>query len=255
MCHSQNQCVMASKDDFPPIIGTYNGINYYIQNGKQRQRKAGGGFTSESIKNNPKMQGIRDGNTELALCSKFNKEFKLAMFPFLNKLEDGTLHQRLMKLFMAIKNLDGASKGLRTVGGGLSCDMGRKLLSQFKFTNYPTTTDIIGPVYDFNPTTGVLNADAFDPTRLKFPKGSTHFFINYGVLEYDLKSKVFKFTLNKETLIIEKNAEARALVLEVPEPPNKENLVFGVVKVQFYQHENCQFYKSHAKGSVGIGVV
>lgn len=246
---------MASKDDFPPIIGTYNGINYYIQDGKQRQRKAGGGFTSESIKNNPKMQGIRDGNKELALCSKFNKEFKVAMFPFFNELVDGTLHQRLMKLFMKIKNLVETSKASRTVGRGLSCDMGRKLLSEFKFTAGPTTKNIIGPVYDFNIATGMLNAVAFDPTRLKFPKGSTHFFINYGVLEYNLKSNLFKMILNEETLVIEKDAEAEALILEVPEPPKKGNLVFGVVKVQFYQQENDKFYKSHAKGAVGIGIV
>lgn len=246
---------MASKNNFPPIIGTYNGINYYMQDGVQRQRKAGGGFTSESIKNNPKMQGIRDGNKELTLCSKFTKEFKLAMSPFFNELRDGTLHQNLMQLFMQIKSLDDSPVGSRTVGRGLSCDMGRKLLGEFKFTAGPTTSDILGPGYDFNTATGVLNAVAFDPTRLKFPKGSTHFFINYSVLEYNLKSNLFKMILNEETLIVEKDAESRELVLEVPEPPKKGNLVFGVVKVQFYQHENDQFYKSHAKGAVGIGIV
>lgn len=246
---------MASDNNFPPIIGTYNGINYYIRNGKQCQRKAGGGFTSESIKKNPNMQGIRDRNTELALCSKFNGDFKAALNPFFKELKDGTLHERLMKFFMKIRTLDEAPEGRRTVGGGLSCDMGRKLLSEFKFTEGPKTRDILGPSVDFDAETGVLKALWFDPDRLKFPKGSTHFFIEYGILAYDLKREVFRFILNEGTLAVERGEEARELVLEVPDRPKQGRLVFGVVKVRFYQHENDKFYKSYAKESVGIGVV
>lgn len=246
---------MASDDDFPPIKGTYNGINYYIQNGKQRQRKAGGGFTRESIKNNPKMQGVRDSNQELALCSRFNKNFKEALFPFINDLGDGTLHSRLMKLFMQIKTLDEAPVGKRTVVNGLCCDMARKLLREFKFTKGPGTRDILGPIADLDTKTGVLKAVAFDPKRLKFPKGSTHFYLQYGVLEYTLKGNAFRFILNTDALVVAKEDEAKDLVLEVPEKPKKGSAVFGVVKVQFYQKLPDRFYKSFAKGAVGIGVV
>src|SRR5690606_12181622 len=162
---------MASDDNFPPIKGTYNGINYYIQNGKQRQRKAGGGFTSESIKNNPKMQGVRDSNQELALCSRFNKNFKVALFPFINDLGDGTLHSRLMKLFMQIKMLDEARVRKRSVGNGLCCDMGVKGFREFKFNKGPGTKDIVGPIAILETKTLVLKAVAVDPKRLKFPKG------------------------------------------------------------------------------------
>lgn len=246
---------MASRNNFLPIIGTYNGINYYIQDGKQRQRKAGGGFTTESIKNNPKMQGIRENNQELALCSKFNKDFKEAMFPFINELGDGTLHRRLMKLFMQIKKLDEAPTGKRTVGNGLCCDMGHKLLCDFKFTQGPTVHDILGPVVDFNKETGVLNAVAFDPKRLKFPKGSSHFSIQYGVLEYDLKTNAFRFILNDGNLMFQEGDEAQELVFEVPERPSAGVAVFGVVKVQFYVGMTDRFCKSFAKGAVGIGIV
>lgn len=246
---------MASDNGFPPIIGTYNGINYYMRNGKQCQRKAGGGFTSESIKNNPKMQGIRDRNTELALCSKFNGDFKAALFPFFKELKDGTLHERLMKLFMKIRTFDESPKGQRTVGAGLSCDMGRKLLREFKFTQGPKTQDILGPGFDFDAKTGVLKASWFDPERLKFPKGNTHFFLNYGVLEYNLKGNAFRLMLNQGTLIVEKGDEARELVLEVPEKTKKGSMVFGVVMVQFHQKSSDKFYASGAKGGIGIGVV
>ncbi|MAO48753.1 MAG: hypothetical protein CL527_08625 [Aequorivita sp.] len=246
---------MASGNGFPPIIGTYNGINYYIRNGKQCQRKAGGGFTSESIKNNPKMQGVRDSNQELALCSKFNKNFKDALFPFINDLEDGTLHSRLMKLFMHIKMLDEAPVGKRTVGNGLSCDMGQKLLREFRFTKGPGARDILGPIADLNVKTGILKAVAFDPKRLKFPKGSTHFYLQYGLLEYNLKGNTFRFILNTDALVVAKEDDAKELVLEVLEKPEKRSVVFGVVKVQFYQKLPDRFYKSFAKGAVGIGVV
>ena len=245
---------MASDNKFPPIKGTYNGINYYFQDGKQRQRKAGGGFTTESIKNNPKMQGVRDSNQELALCSKFNKHFKEALFPLINDLGDGTLHSRLMKLFMQIKTLDEAPAGQRTVGKGLCCDMGRKLLREFKFTNGPQTRDVLGPITDFNAETGTLKAVAFDPKRLKFPKGSTHFFMQYGVLEYDLKTKAFRFLAGDEVVVAAEEV-ARELELTCAENPVANREVFGVVKVQFYQKLPDRFYKSFAKGAVGIGVV
>lgn len=246
---------MASDSNFPPIIGTYNGINYYIQDGKQRQRKAGGGFTTESIKNNPKMQGIRESNKELALCSKFNKDFKEALFPFIDGLGDGTLHRRLMKLFMKLKTLDEATEGKRTVGKGLCCDTGRTLLCDFKFTNGPTVRDILGPIASLNKETGVLTAIAFDPKRLKFPKGSTHFSIEYGALEYSLKWNAFRFILNAGNLMVEKGDDAGELVFEIPEKPSIGAMVFGIVKVQFYQQSSNKFYKSFAKGGVGIGIV
>ena len=246
---------MASKNNFPPIIGTYNGINYYIQDGKQRQRKAGGGFTTESIKNNPNMQGIRKGNEEWALCSKFNRGFKEALFPFFNELKDGTLHSRLMKLFMQIRTFDEAPEGERTVGNGLCSDVGKKLLREFKYTAGLDARGILGPAFNFDAKTGTLKAVAFDPERLRFPKGNTHFSINYGVLEYDLKRNSFRFILNDSTLMVEEGDEARELVLEVPEKPKKGSMVFGVVKVQFYQMLPDKFYKSYAKGGLGIGVV
>ena len=246
---------MASDNGFPPIIGTYNGINYYMRNGKQCQRKAGGGFTTESIKNNPKMQGIRDRNKEMALCSKFTMNFKEAMSPFLKEIHDGTLHQRLMKLFMKIRTLDETPEGKRTAGGGLKSNSGKKLLKEFKFTMGPDGLNILGPVVTFDTQTGTLNAVSFNPTRLKFPKGSSHFFLDYGVLEYDIKKSAFLFILNEGTLIVEKGDEARELVLEVPKKPKKGSVVFGVVKVHFYQKLPDRFYKSFAKGAVGIGVV
>ncbi len=246
---------MASDNGFPPIIGTYNGINYYIRNGKQCQRKAGGGFTSESIKNNPKMQGIRDRNKEMTLCSKFTMNFKDALSPFFKEIKDGTLHERLMKLFMNIRNLDETPEGKRTAGRGLKSDTGRKLLKEFKFTGGPDGRSILGPIVALDETTGTLKAVAFDPGRLKFPKGSTHFFMDYGVLEYDVKTDSFRFILNEGTLVVEKGDEARELVLEVPEKPKKGKLVFGIVKVRFYQKVGDRFYESGAKGGVGIGVV
>lgn len=239
----------------PPIIGTYNGINYYLRNGKQCQRKAGGGFTRESIKSNPKMQGIRDRNTEMGACSKFNADFKSALFPFLKEITDGTLHERLMKLFMKIRRLDGTAEGHRTAGAGLRSDTGRRLLSDFKFTAGPNTRDILSWGYDFDVKTGALKVNSFDAARLKFPKGTTHFFLDYGVLEYDFKGNRFRVLLSDNTLVIAKGDEIRELFLEVAEKPKKGRLVFGIVKVQFYEKLTDAFYKSFAKGAVGIGVV
>ena len=42
------------------------------------------------------MQGIRDRNKEMILCSKFTMNFKDAMSPFFKEIHDGTLQERLM---------------------------------------------------------------------------------------------------------------------------------------------------------------
>ena len=147
-----------------------------------------------------------------------------------------------MKLFMKIRILDEAVEGKRTAGRGLSCDMGRRLLNEFKFTKGPTTREILGPIASVNAKTGTLKVLGFDPKELKFPKGSTHFFLNYGVLEYDLKNNLFRFILSEEKVIFEKGADAH-------------DLVFGVVKVQFCKKWADGFDISFAKGAVGIGVV
>ncbi|MDX1783147.1 MAG: hypothetical protein R3361_03215, partial [Aequorivita vladivostokensis] len=76
-----------------------------------------------------------------------------------------------------------------------------------------------------------------------------------GLLEYNLKGNTFRFILNTDALVVAKEDDAKELVLEVPEKPEKRSVVFGVVKVQFYQKLPDRFYKSFAKGAVGIGVV
>ncbi|MBT0606553.1 hypothetical protein [Aequorivita echinoideorum] len=246
---------MASKHSLLPIKGTYNGINYYIQDGEQRQRKAGGGFTSESIKNNPNMQGVRNSNKELALCSSFNRSFKEALAPMLHDLKDGTRHRRLMKLFMQLKTLDEAPVGERTVGAGLCCDMGRKILREFEFTLGMKSRDVLGPVLNLDKETGTLYAIAFDLKRLKFPKGTTHVGFEYAVLAYNLKDNIFHFTPSTENVMFEAGEEARELVFEPAGKPEQGCEVFGAVKIQYYQKLPDRLYKSQARGGAGILVV
>lgn len=130
-----------------------------------------------------------------------------------------------------------------------------QLLTEFKFTPGPTAKSILGYSNAFNRVTGTLKARNFDPAQIKFPKGSSHFWLHYGVLEYDLKKNVFRFLPAIAPLEVAKGEAARELVLEVPEKPKRGRLVFWVMKTRFFSKSGDRKYPSYAKGGVGIGIV
>ena len=67
------------------------------------------------------MVRVRESNSEFAGCSQVNKFFKQAIRSFLIGYKDGTLHSRLMQLFLKIKDCDAVSiRGKRAVAIGIA---------------------------------------------------------------------------------------------------------------------------------------
>lgn len=66
-----------------PLVGTIGGINFYYLNGEPIAREAGGGFNKKAIKKSPKMQIVRDFNSEFGHASHVSKFFRRVLFPFI----------------------------------------------------------------------------------------------------------------------------------------------------------------------------
>lgn len=131
--------------------GTLGGINFYYRKGVPTARTAGGGFTRTAIEKGANMVRVRENNSEFSGSSKVNKTFKHAISPFLIGYTDGTLHSRLMQLFLKLKDLDAVSKrGERQVSHGIGTTYGKQLLKEFVFT--PKRSRLLDCDYGFDCT-------------------------------------------------------------------------------------------------------
>jgi len=114
------------------INGTIDGLNFYTVNGQQYVRKAGGGFNGKKIKSDPSMVKVRQNGEEFGKVSKLSRAFRLMVEPLFPPSYSGGLHNRLVKLFHGIKNLDVTSeRGKRNVAVGLQEERSKPLLIGF----------------------------------------------------------------------------------------------------------------------------
>src|SRR5690606_23817373 len=119
--------------------------------------------------------------SEFADCSTTNKTFKHAISPFLLGYKDGTLHSRLMRLFLKIKDCDTVSvRGKRSVFVGIGTDKGQQLMKNFVFT--PKRADLLPCTYRFGWSTLTCSAQGFRVSQAGFPKEATYMAVVLGVV-------------------------------------------------------------------------
>lgn len=212
-----------------------------------------GGFNYENNKKNPR---IYKNSEELTLCSVFVKEFKISLHPILCHLNDGSLHQRLMQLFLKIKALDKDSvPGSRNVAQGLKTLKGQQLLREFVFTPKAGIRQHFG-----NPRIDALDFSLewarFNPAAAKFPKGATHFELFYCLLVYDAATNTF---VTYEAPILRRSKEDRSekLVQTLKGgPTNEEGLQYiPVLGLRFMEVLGEEEYANFGKDAVGIEVL
>jgi hypothetical protein len=220
--------------------GTLGGINFYYRKGVPTARAAGGGFTRKAIKTGAHMVRVRENNSEFAGCSQVNKYFKQAIRPFLLGYKDGTLHSRLMQLFLKIKDNDTVSeRGLRKVSHGIASDIGRDLLRHFTFT--PKRPNLLACGYDFSWDTLSLSVTGFDAKNAGFPLNSDYMEILLGLVRFDFDTNTYTQVI-EAPLVIERNFSGDTFSLTVSSLPDGEGEVFAVARVAFYQVVNGSSY-------------
>ncbi len=225
------------------LRGTIEGINFYHADGKPLARKAGGGFTREAIKRSPRMEIVRQSNSEFAACSQVNKQFKLALQPFLQGYKDGSLHSRLMQLFIRIKDQDRQSeRGKRRVAVGLQSAAGQELVAQFPFTPG------MDPLSRFTVSDRERLAFTIDIRPELFASDSDSVQILAGLVRFNFETLEWQRALAEPVRINIDAAEP--LTMAFPTATEGEGLLFAVVKITRFR---CIHFADKER-DVGIAV-
>ena len=230
--------------------GTLGGINFYYRKGVPTARRAGGGFNGKAIKTSASMVRVRENNSEFATCSKVNKYFKRALSVFLAGYKDGTLHSRLMRLFLRIKDLDTSSeRGSRKVGLGFATANGKRMFSSFNIT--PERMALLDCGYDFDFASLKFNVFFYSLGAAGFPEGSDYMEVLVGLVRFNFDSFQYSQVL-ASPLIVERDFDGSAFSISVDAVPEGDGALIAVVRIAFYQTVNGNEYL--LSGGSGLGV-
>ncbi|WP_445452736.1 hypothetical protein [Flavobacterium sp. 25HG05S-40] len=228
---------MAKQSGIIKLKSSLDGLSFYILNGEYVVRKPGG-FTRDAIKNSPKMDRVRDNNTEFGTTSSVKKLFKDSLRPFFGNQKDGTLHSRMMSLYMQIKDCDRTSvRGARRVAIGLETTEGKELLKRFAFT--PHSLDLRNGVYDASDFTFTVNSPGL--SALPYLNGATHLELILGivVLDFDnLKAHLF----SSASISIAKETPIPDFSLTPTEHPTGSGMRIAVLTHRYLQEVNGALY-------------
>lgn len=245
--------IMAKQRGIIFFEGTMGGINFYYRKGVPTARAAGGGFTRKAIKKDANMVRVRENNSEFAGCSNINKNFKHSIRPFLIGYKDGTLHSRLMQLFLKIKNCDTVSeRGKRTVFLGMTSENGKQLLKDFVFT--PKRSVLLPCTYGFDWDTLSFSVTGFRADLAGFPAEATYMELVFGIVRFDFETTVYTNVI-EAPLVIERDFSGDNFSLTLPELPVGTGLMYAVARVAFYQDVNGESYILPGGSAFGFEVV
>jgi hypothetical protein len=245
---------MAKQKGAITLVGTIDGINFYELNGKRVARRAGGGFTSETIKKKPSMVRVRENGSEFGMVSKFVKQFRLVLHPFFGSYGDKTLHRRLMSLFQSVKVCDGVSvRGERKVGIGLTTGEGKLLLHRFGFTEKSVRAVLPGSLV-YHPSTYSLEVTDFDINSSDFPKSAAIMELQFGIMALDdllLPSQIYMST----SQYFDAQSMVTDFVMTPNELPPSGVVTIAVAGVRFYEVVNGERYLLKALNLQSVEVV
>ncbi|MBU8882324.1 hypothetical protein KSK37_04415 [Kaistella sp. DKR-2] len=235
------------------VTGTYDGVNYYIREGEALARMAGGGFTRERILKGQNMERVKESYTEFAGCSKVNRAFKTAVKPFLSGYRDGTLHRRLMQLFLKIKDADLCSeRGKRSVHQGISSPEGEALLKDFIFT--PKRAALFACPYLFDRETLTFSVQGFNIHQAGFPETTSRIQVTVGVVRLDFESFAFQQVIS-DSFVIDRESPDASFEIALEALPEGSGLLFAVARVSFEEIVGGERVVMMSEDGVGIEVM
>jgi len=244
---------MAKQEGTVLLKGTMGDMNFYFREGEALARTAGGGFTREAIKKGDNMVRVRESNSEFAECSQVNKAFKMALGPLLSGYRDGSLHSRLMQLFLKIKDCDLLSeRGKRTVQQGISVRAGQQLLTAFHFT--PKRPNLFGGESGFDWETLTFKVNDFKVSEAQFPEEADYMEVTVGLIRFDFESLAYEHVF-AEPLIIARDFHKDAFTIPCPDLPGGEGMLFYAVRVCFYRTVDGERHPVPESGHTGVRIM
>jgi hypothetical protein len=230
--------------------GTIGGINYYVRDGKGFLRAAGGGFTREAIKKSPKMERVRENNSEFGHFSAAKKLFKNSLNVFYGNQKDSALHQEMMAAFLKLKEYDQTSeRGKRNCVAGLQNPEGRQFFKSLHFAKEALV--LKDSHYDAGSCTYTAK---LNPADLRYRNGATHLELSLGVVVMDFTS-MSATLFASAPLRIAKGATATNLQLTPVETPTGDGIRIAVLWHRYLKEVNGEFYLLKDKAVYGLKVL
>jgi len=244
---------MAKQKGIVFLEGTIGGVNFYYREGVPTARAAGGGFTKQAIKHGSNMVRVRESNNEFGMCAVVNKTFKQAIRPFLLGYKDGTLHSRLMQLFLKIKDCDMISeRGKRCVFLGLSDAAGKAIMQSFVFT--PKRAMLLSCSYGFDWDGLLFSASGFNINEVVFPLKADYMEVVFGVICFDFETLSYTRVI-ASPLLIGRDYTGDGFNILLDELPGGTGVLFGMLRVAFYQEVNGERYLLSGANNFGVEIV
>ena len=230
---------MAEQKGIIQIVGTIDGLNFYLRKGKPVVRRSGGGFTGKAIKTKASMVRVRLNGKEFGAVSRAKKLLGLSVRSGLGRYKNTTLHGRLMSVLQQVKVHDLISKlGDRTVEKGFYTCEGRKLMTDFVFEPEQTVLPLftsVPVVSDFGKKCvceGIVGATTW------FKECVSTVSFEYFVVDYDFEKQVY-FTHFAEKLFVYKgNVLAEGHTFEIDDLPTAFVTRMVFLSVVYYDAAN-----------------
>lgn len=244
---------MAQQTGILGIQGTVGGL-VFAKDGSVRQKPASNkaAFTSS-----PSMVRVRENASEFGTAASAGKLIRDALRTQIQAASDSRMVSRLAQTMKSIINLDTTSdRGARSVGAGNATSLlgfnfnqgaglGQSLYSPYSFSASGATVTLAIP--SLNPGLDIVA-----------PTGATHFEILFGVASVNFATKTYtSATVASPLGVLPLNGAARSNVSQVatlPTAPSKDELVIGVLGMNYYQQINGKMYPLNNNASNPLAV-
>jgi len=244
---------MAQQTGILGIQGTVGGL-VFAKDGSVRQKPASNkaAFTSSAS-----MVRVRENASEFGTAASAGKLIRDALRTQIQAASDSRMVSRLAQTMKSIINLDTTSdRGARSVGAGNAASLlgfnfnqgaglGQSLYSPYSFSASGATVTLAIP--SLNPGLDIVA-----------PTGATHFEILFGVASVNFVTKTYtSATVASPLGVLPLNGAARSNVSQVatlPAAPTKDELVIGVLGMNYYQQINGKMYPLNNNASNPLAV-
>lgn len=236
------------------IRGTIGGITI-DKNGNARQKV---GSNKSSFQSKESMIRVRENASEFGAAASAGKAVREALRSQIQNAKDSQATARLTQKMKSIINLDlTGDRGYRQVIAdncasllGFSFNIGAGL-GQSLFSPYSISASGAGVT---------LNIPSLDPLLdVSAPTGATHFEVVFGAVSVDFTAKTYTVATVASPLgVLALSSAAQTGISQVatlPAAPSPDELVIGVLGMNYYQRINGKDYPLNNNASNPLAVV
>ncbi|RZL40491.1 MAG: hypothetical protein EOP00_26575 [Pedobacter sp.] len=230
---------MAEQKGIIQIVGTIEGLNFYLRNGKPVVRRSGGGFTGKAIKTKPSMLKVRLNGKEFGAVSRAKKLIGLSVLGALEGYKNTTLHGRLMSMLQQVKVHDLISDpGDRTVEKGFYTCEGRKLMTEFIFEPEQAVLPLFASMPVVSDVGKKCECDAIVADITSFKSYVSTVGFEYFVVDYDFEKQDYCTHFAEKLLVKKGDVLPERVTFEIDNLPTYFVTRMVFLAVLYYDDKN-----------------